>query len=191
MGDHDVDWLVVGSGFGGSVAALRLVEKGYRVAVAERGRRYADEDLPRSASDRQRFVWAPVLGLRGIMRNVLFRHVFSSTQTGVGGGSLVYGGVLFRAQKPFFDDPQWRTLGRWGDVLDPHYATAERMLGVQTTPWESETMRLTKEMAEHFGVSDSFAKAPVGVFLRGSRRDRRRPLLRRRRASPDRLHALR
>ncbi|CAM3907152.1 GMC oxidoreductase [Smaragdicoccus niigatensis] len=161
----DVDWLVIGSGFGGSVAALRLAEKGYRVAVIERGRRYADEDLPASASDRGRFLWAPAFGLRGIMRNVPFRHVFSSTQTGVGGGSLVYGGVLFRAQEKFFQDAQWRELGNWAQTLDPHYSTAEHMLGVQTTPWESVTMGLTREVAEQFGTPETFAAAPVGVFF--------------------------
>ena len=161
----DVDWVVIGSGFGGSVAALRLAEKGYRVAVIERGRRYADEDLPASASDRGRFLWAPAFGLRGIMRNRPFRHVFSSTQTGVGGGSLVYGGVLFRAQEKFFQDAQWRALGNWAQTLDPHYATAEQMLGVQTTPWESVTMGLTREVAEHFGATETFSAAPVGVFF--------------------------
>ena len=100
----DFDWLVIGSGFGGSVSALRLAEKGYRVGVLERGRRYRDEDLPQSAWQFSKFVWAPMLGLQGIMRNQLFRHVFSSAQTGVGGGSLVYGGVLFRAQAAFFED---------------------------------------------------------------------------------------
>ncbi len=161
----DYDWVIVGSGFGGSVAAMRLVEKGYRVAVIERGRDYADQDLPRSASDRRRFVWAPAVGLRGIMRNVLFGHVFSSTQTGVGGGSLVYGGVLFRAQDPFFDDAQWRDLADWKHELDGRYAEAERMLGVATTPWESVTMGLTREVAQHFEGGDGFAPAPVGVFF--------------------------
>lgn len=161
----DVDWLVVGSGFGGSVAAMRLTEKGYRVAVVERGRRYADEDLPGSASDAREFVWAPKLGLHGIMRNALFGHVFSSMQTGVGGGSLVYGGVLFRAHQGFFHDPQWGELAPWEDVLSTHYATAERMLGVSTTPWQSVTQQLTKEVGEHFGTGDTFAPAPVGVFF--------------------------
>lgn len=161
----DFDWLVVGSGFGGSVAALRLAEKGYRVGVVERGRRYADSDLPASASDRRRFIWMPSLGLRGIMRTKVFRHVFSSSQTGVGGGSLVYGGVLFRAQNRFYDNEQWRDLGRWENVLDAHYATAERMLGVTKTPWESAAQGLTREIAEHFGAPDTFAPAPVGVFF--------------------------
>ncbi|MFC9665570.1 GMC oxidoreductase [Nocardia sp. NPDC127606] len=163
--EFDFDWVVVGSGFGGSVAALRLTEKGYRVVVIERGRRYADADLPTSASDWRRFLWAPAIGLRGIMRNILLPHVFSSSQTGVGGGSLVYGGVLFRAQPGFFADPQWRDLGDWDRALAPHYATAERMLGVQQTPWESVTMDLTRAVAARFASPDDFAPAPVGVFF--------------------------
>lgn len=159
----DQDWVVIGSGFGGSVAALRLAEKGHRVTVVERGRSYADDELPASASDSRRFVWAPAVGLRGIMRNVLFRHVFSSTQTGVGGGSLVYGGVLFRPHEAFFAHPQWADLAGWEERLEPHYRTAERMLGASTTPWESVTSGLTREVADHFG--GSFAKAPVAVFF--------------------------
>jgi len=159
----DYDWVVVGSGFGGSVAALRLAEKGYRVAVFERGRAYADGELPASASDSRRFVWAPAVGLRGIMRNVLFRHVFSSTQTGVGGGSLVYGGVLFRPHEDFFANRQWSDLGHWEELLDPHYATAERMLGASATPWESVTSGLTREVADRF--DGEFTRAPVAVFL--------------------------
>lgn len=159
----DHDWVVVGSGFGGSVAALRLAEKGYRVAVFERGRAYADEELPASASDSRRFVWAPAVGLRGIMRNVLFRHVFSSTQTGVGGGSLVYGGVLFRPHEAFFSHHQWTELAPWQERLEPHYRTAERMLGASRTPWESVTSGLTREVADRFG--GAFAPAPVAVFF--------------------------
>jgi cholesterol oxidase len=161
----DFDWLVIGSGFGGSVSALRLAEKGYRVAVFERGRRYRDEDLPKSAWQGRSFVWAPALGLRGIMRNTLFRHVFSSTQTGVGGGSLVYGGVLFRPQDAFYEDPQWRGLGRWDESLAPHYATAERMLGVRPTPFDSPALRLTEKLAQHFGVEETFSRTPMGVFF--------------------------
>jgi cholesterol oxidase len=161
----DHDWLVVGSGFGGSVSALRLVEKGYRVAVLERGRRYRDEDLPKSTWQLNRYVWAPALGLRGIMRNTLFRHVFSSSQTGVGGGSLIYGGVLFRAQDGFYDDPQWRDLDDWKKTLAAHYATAERMLGVRQTPFNPPAAELTAEMAQQFGARATFSRTPVGVFF--------------------------
>lgn len=159
----DHDWVVIGSGFGGSVAALRLAEKGHRVAVIERGRAYADEELPTAASDSRRFIWAPAVGLRGIMRNVLLRHVFSSTQTGVGGGSLVYGGVLFRPQEAFFDSPQWAELAGWEERLEPHYREAERMLGASVTPWESVTSGLTREVADRFdGI---YTPAPVAVFF--------------------------
>lgn len=161
----DFDWVVVGSGFGGSVAALRLAEKGYRVAVIEKGRRYEDSDLPTSASDAKRYTWEPSLGLYGIMRAVLFRNIFTLAQTGVGGGSLMYGGVLFRAQTGFYNDPQWRNLAQWEETLAPRYAEAERMLGVGKPPWESVTMGLTKQVAEHFGTKDSFALSPTGVFF--------------------------
>lgn len=163
--EFDFDWVIIGSGFGGSVAALRLSEKGYRVAVIERGRRYEDRDLPTSTSDLERFVWAPSKGLYGIMRGTRFRHVVSSAQTGLGGGSLMYGGVLFRAQDGFYKDPQWRGLASWEESLSPHYTEAERMLGVQKAPWESVSMGLTKAVAERFGDADSFALAPTGVFF--------------------------
>ncbi len=161
----DFDWLVIGSGFGGSVSALRLAEKGYRVGVIERGRRYRDQDLPKSAWQIGKFVWMPSLGLKGIMRNALFRNVFSSSQTGVGGGSLVYGGVLFRARPAFFADPQWRELGAWEQRLDAHYAAAERMLGARTVPFTSPAQELSREMAQHFGVEKDFALAPVAVYF--------------------------
>lgn len=163
--DFDYDWLVVGSGFGGSVSALRLAEKGHRVAVLEKGRRYADADLPESTSDRRSFLWAPALGWRGIMRLRLFKDLFTPTQTGVGGGSLVYGGVLLRARPAFFEDPQWRDLGSWADRLDRHYRTAERMLGVGLPPFESANQRLAQELVAHLGNGATFTRAPAGVFF--------------------------
>lgn len=161
----DFDWLVIGSGFGGSVSALRLAEKGYRVAVIERGRRYRDEDLPKSTWQFGKYLWAPALGLKGIMRMRLFRHVFTPTQIAVGGGSVVYGGVLYRAKPAFFDDAQWRALGRWEELLKPHYDTAERMLGVKTVPFESVNQQLIRSMARHFGTEDTFTRAPAGVHF--------------------------
>lgn len=163
--DWDFDWLIVGSGFGGSVSALRLAEKGYRVGVIERGRRYTDQDLPSSAWQFSKHLWAPQLGLRGIMGNKLFRHVITSSQNGVGGGSLVYGGVLFRALPEFFQDPQWSGLGDWRARLEPHYREGERMLGVKTSPYSSFNQQLSKEMARHFGDENSYGLAPVGVFF--------------------------
>jgi cholesterol oxidase len=131
----------------------------------ERGRRYRDEDLPKSAWPSRSFTWAPALGLRGIMRNAPFRHVFSSSQTGVGGGSLVYGGVLFRPQPAFYRDPQWGGLDSWEEMLAPHYATAERMLGARPVPFDAPALELTREMGRHFGVENTFMRAPVGVFF--------------------------
>lgn len=161
----EFDWLVIGSGFGGSVSALRLAEKGYHVGVVERGRRYRDEDLPKSAWQFGRYLWAPALGLKGIMRMALFRHIFTPTQNAVGGGSIVYGGVLYRAKPGFFEDPQWRALGNWDKLLQPHYDTAERTLGVKTVPFDSPNQQLAREMAQHFGAADTFTRAPCGVFF--------------------------
>lgn len=161
----DFDWLVIGSGFGGSVSALRLAEKGHRVGVMERGRRYRDDDLPKSTWQLGRFLWAPALGLNGIMRMKVFRHVFFPSQSAVGGGSTVYGGVLYRACPEFFVNAQWRELGDWHALLQPHYDTAERMLGVKTVPFDSTNQKLAREMARHFGSQDGFTRSPTGVFF--------------------------
>ena len=103
---RDFDWLVVGSGFGGSVAALRLAERGYRVGVLECGRRFEDEDFASSAWRMRRYFWMPRLGLRGIFRLTVFKDVFIASGNGVGGGSLGYANTLYRARPAFFDDPQ-------------------------------------------------------------------------------------
>ncbi len=161
----DFDWLVIGSGFGGSVSALRLAEKGYRVGVIERGRRYRDEDLPKSAWQFRKYLWSPALGLRGIMRMRLFRHVFTPNQIAVGGGSVVYGGVLYRAKPAFFEDTQWCALGNWNELLRPHYDTAERMLGVSAVPFNSPGQQLARDMARHFGAEETFSRSSCGIFF--------------------------
>ena len=162
---YDYDWLIVGSGFGGSVSALRLAEKGYRVAVLECGRRFRDEDYAPSAWSLRRFLWAPALGLRGILRFSAFKDIFIASGVAVGGGSVVYACTLYRARHEFFSNPQWADLEDWAAVLKPHYDMAERMLGVQTVPYESDGQKLLKEMAEHFGVERTFRRTPVGVFF--------------------------
>src|ERR687894_1389005 len=111
--DHDFDWLVVGSGFGGSVAAHRLTEKGYRVAVIESGRRFADDEFPRSTWDLRRYFFAPRLGLHGIFRLSLFKDVSIVSGAGVGGGSLGYANTLYRARPRFYEDGQWAELADW------------------------------------------------------------------------------
>ncbi len=161
---HDV--LVVGSGFGGSVAALRLTEKGYRVGVLEAGRRFADEDFAATSWDLRRFLWAPALGLRGIQRIHLLRDVLVLAGAGVGGGSLNYANTLYRPQSDaFFEDPQWAHITDWREELDPHYDVAERMLGVVTNPSLTPVDELYREVAEEMGVGHTFRLAPVGVFF--------------------------
>ncbi|MDP1901002.1 MAG: GMC family oxidoreductase [Rubrivivax sp.] len=161
----DYDWLVIGSGFGGSVSALRLAEKGHRVAVLEIGRRLADEDFATSGWNLRRVFWAPMLGLVGPSRISIFSDIFIASGTGVGGGSLTYANTLYRAKPSFFANPQWAGLNDWSAALQPHYATAERMLGVQTVPWDSDGQQLLRRAADHFGVQDSFTRTPCGVFF--------------------------
>ncbi len=128
--DFDYDWLVIGSGFGGSVSALRLAEKGYSVGVLECGRRFRDQDFAERTADFRRYNWAPHLGMRGILRLSIFRDVFVLSGCGVGGGSLGYANTLYRARPGFYDNPQWSGLADWAAELAPFYQQAERMLGV-------------------------------------------------------------
>jgi cholesterol oxidase len=163
--EFDYDWLIVGSGFGGSVSALRLVEKGYRVGLLECGSRYRDAELAKTTWNLRRFVWAPVLGLRGILRLTAFKDVFILSGSAVGGGSVVYAATLYRASDAFFRNPQWADLDDWAERLRPHYVTAERMLGVNTVPFESAGQKLAQEVAAHFGVADTFTRTPVGIYF--------------------------
>jgi cholesterol oxidase len=163
--DHDFDWLVIGSGFGGSVSALRLSEKGYRVGVLECGRRFEDGDLPRSTWDLRRYFYAPRMGLHGIFRLSTFKDVSVVSGAGVGGGSLGYANTLYVPPRAFFGDPQWAGLGDWEGELAPHYAEAERMLGVVEYDEDDPADQILKRLGEHLGVQDTYAKTRVGVFL--------------------------
>ncbi len=162
---YDYDWIIIGSGFGGSVAALRLAEKGYRVAVLERGRRFSDDGFAKSTWDVRNWLWAPSIGLRGIFRLTPFRDVFIASGAGVGGGSLVYANTLYRASPEFFDNPQWSGLADWASVLSPHYDVAERMLGVERVPFESDGQRLLQDVGAGLDVSETFTRTPCGVFF--------------------------
>jgi len=163
--DHDYDWLVIGSGFGGSVAALRLSEKGHRVAVLECGRRFGDDDLPRSTWDLRRYFYAPRLGMRGIFRLSTFRDVAVVSGAGVGGGSLGYANTLYRAPRRFYEDDQWAELADWETALAPHYAEAERMLGVAEVVADDPADQLLREYGLEIGADASYAKTRVGVFF--------------------------
>ncbi|MBR8643361.1 GMC family oxidoreductase [Streptomyces tuirus] len=162
---YDYDVIVVGSGFGGSVTALRLTEKGYRVGVLEAGRRFTRETLPKNSWDLKNYLWAPKLGMYGIQRIHLLGNVMVLAGAGVGGGSLNYANTLYVPPKPFFEDPQWRDITDWQEELKPYYDQARRMLGVRLNPTMTPSDVHLKAAAERMGCGDSFHLAPVGVFF--------------------------
>ncbi len=163
--EFDFDWIVVGSGFGGSVSALRLAEKGYRVAVLECGKRFADKDFPDSTWNTRRYFWAPRLGMRGIFRLSTFKDIVVVSGSGVGGGSLGYANTLYVPPSQFFQDPQWGDLEDWERKLAPHYETAQRMLGVVVHENDDPADQLLRELGEELGVGDTYRKTPIGVYL--------------------------
>lgn len=164
MSDFDV--IVVGSGFGGSVAALRLSEKGYRVAVLEMGRRVSRADIQKANRSPRHLFWMPALGLRGFFVQRFFRHVTIVGGVGVGGGSLVYAAVLLEPSAAFYRDPAWAHLGiDWQTELAPHYQTAARMLGRVTCPTfhaQDDTLRQT---AAALGAGETFGPVPLGIYF--------------------------
>ncbi len=163
---YDEDVVIIGSGFGGSVAALRLAEKGYGVRVLEAGRRFADADFAKTSWDVRRYLWAPRLGCFGVQRIHRLPHVMILAGAGVGGGSLNYANTLYEPPSAFFADAQWPATIDWHGELGEHYATAKRMLGVvEHYPHTGPVERIMAGAAADLGVSDTFRTAPVGVFL--------------------------
>ncbi|MFE7509246.1 GMC oxidoreductase [Promicromonospora sp. NPDC057488] len=161
----DYDVLVIGSGFGGSVAALRLTEKGYRVGVLEAGRRFADDEFAKNSWHLKQFLWAPALGCYGIQRVRLLRNVLCLTGAGVGGGSLVYANTLYRPLDPFYADPAWSRITDWKSELAPYYDQAERMLGVVRYHGRSPADDVIRSVADDMGVGDTFRPTRVGVYF--------------------------
>ncbi|MFS8200748.1 GMC oxidoreductase [Streptomyces sp. CWNU-52B] len=162
---YDYDVIVVGSGFGGSVTALRLTEKGYRVGVLEAGRRFTPATLPKNSWDLKNYLWAPKLGMYGLQRIHLLGNVMVLAGAGVGGGSLNYANTLYIPPKPFFEDPQWKDITDWQEELKPYYDQAQRMLGVRLNPTMTPSDVHLKAAAQRMGVGDTFHMAPVGVFF--------------------------
>ena len=162
---YDYDVVIVGSGFGGSVAALRLSEKGYRVHVIESGRRFADEDFAKTSWDLSRYLWAPRLKCFGVQRIHRLPNVVLLAGAGVGGGSLNYANTLYVPPPAFFQDKQWAHIADWQAELAPHYETASRMLGVVTNPCNGPVEQIMQQTANDLGVGETFRKTPVGVFF--------------------------
>ena len=159
------DVVVIGSGFGGSVAALRLAEKGYSVCVLEAGARFEDKDFPKTSWRLSKFLFAPRLGLKGIQRIHKLPDVFVLCGAGVGGGSLVYANTLYQPGDDYFNDPHWREITDWKSELEPWYQVARRMLGVETNPFFSPSDKAMQETAEEMGVADTFKLAPLGIYF--------------------------
>ena len=163
--ERDYDVVVIGSGFGGSVSALRLTEKGYRVGVLEAGRRYRTGEFPKTNWDVKRFVWGPRLGMYGIQRLDLLSNVLVLSGAGVGGGSLVYANTLYEPHDSFYSDPQWGDITDWKTELGPFYALAQRMLGVTEARADTPADTVMREVAIQLGVEDTFHPTQIGVFL--------------------------
>jgi cholesterol oxidase len=163
--DFDFDVLVIGSGFGGSVAALRLTEKGYRVGVLEAGARFRDEDFAATSFDVKRYLFRPELGCYGIQRIDMLKDCLILSGAGVGGGSLVYANTLYEPPEPFFADPQWRDITDWREELTPYYDQAKRMLGVVPNPVHTPADEVMEKVATEMGVGHTFRPTPVGVLF--------------------------
>ncbi|MDN5893674.1 MAG: GMC family oxidoreductase [Nocardioides sp.] len=161
------DVLIVGSGFGGSVSALRLTEKGYKVGVLEAGARFEDGDFPDTSWDAKKYLYAPEVGCYGIQRIDMVKDCLIMAGAGVGGGSLVYANTLYEPLDQFYRDRSWSHITDWKEELAPYYDQAKRMLGVVENPLRTPSDRLMKQVADDMGVGETFHPTPVGVFFGG------------------------
>jgi cholesterol oxidase len=167
----DFDVLVIGSGFGGSVTALRLTEKGYRVGVIEAGARFRDEDFAENSFDLKRYLFRPEVGCYGIQRIDALKDCLIVSGAGVGGGSLVYANTLYEPLPAFYNDPQWSHITDWKSELAPYYDQAKRMLGVVENPLHTPADEVMEKVAVEMGVGETFHPTPVGVFFGGPGED--------------------
>lgn len=161
----DYDYVIVGSGFGGSVAALRLSEKGYKVLVIEKGKWYQANDFPKNNWQLKKWLWLPNFKLFGIMKLTFFRHVSILSGVGVGGGSLVYANTLPVPKANFFKSGNWAGLANWQEELKPHYATAEKMLGATKNPKFFDADLALQRTAEKMGQAQAFEAPSVAVYF--------------------------
>src|SRR5262245_29990442 len=163
--DHDFDFLVVGSGFGGSVSACRLAEKGYRVGVIEMGKRWTAADFPKTTWNLRRWLWRPGLKLFGFYDMRPFRHVMILCGNAVGGGSITYANTLLAPPERVWQDGSWKGLADWQRDMPAHYAAARRMLGVTANRILGDADRLLKHAADAQGCGDTFYRTDVAVYF--------------------------
>ena len=159
------DAIVVGSGFGGSVSALRLTEKGYRVLVLEKGRRFAPEDFPKTNREVAKWMWMPSLGMRGPFKMTFLPHLTALSGVGVGGGSLIYANTLPVPGDSFFKAGSWSHLADWRQELEPHYKTAQTMLGSSTNQLPADADYALRGVARAMGREQDYHMNPVGVYF--------------------------
>ncbi len=162
---YDYDYIIIGSGFGGSVSALRLTQKGYRVLVIERGKRWKPEQFPKTNWKLKKWLWLPILNFRGIFKITIMRHVGILSGVGVGGGSLTYCNTLPRPRELFFQSGSWEGIADWKAELEAHYTEAERMLGATRNPGLYDSDMALKAVAEKFGKEGEFEPTQVAVYF--------------------------
>lgn len=162
---YDYDYIIVGSGFGGSVSAHRLTEKGYKVLVIEKGKRWETSEFPETNWKLRKWLWLPLLRFRGFFKITIMRHVGILSGVGVGGGSLMYANTLPRPREAFFNSGSWSGLADWKTELSPHYEEAERMLGAAENPGLYDADEALRSVAAKFGKSDQFEPTRVAVFF--------------------------
>ena len=163
--EQDYDFIIIGSGFGGSVSALRLSEKGYKVLVVEKGKWYKSTDFAKTNWNIKKWLWIPLLRCFGIMKLTIFRHINVLSGTGVGGGSLVYANTLPIPKKEFYTTGSWASLANWEQELKPHYQTALKMLGATPNPKLFDGDKELQTLADAMGIPDEFERPNVAIYF--------------------------
>jgi cholesterol oxidase len=165
MSQFDYDYIIIGSGFGGSVSALRLSEKGYKVLVLEKGKWFQAQDFPKTNWNLKKWMWEPKFGLNGFFKMTFLNHVTVISGVGVGGGSLTYANTLPIPKKDFFNTGSWTSLNDWQQVLAPYYKVAHKMLGAEVNPKLYDADLVIQEIAEDLGKSEHFGPTKVAVHF--------------------------
>ena len=159
------DFIIIGSGFGGSVSAMRLAQKGYKVAILEMGREWKNKDFTKTNWDLKNYLWFPLLKFFGIQKITFLKKVMVLHGIGVGGGSLVYANTLLKAKDKIFDHELWPSEVNWSEEMKIHYSLAEKMLGVTTNNVMMEGENLLKKCGEELGIAETFHPTEVGIYF--------------------------